>query len=297
MFFFLESEQESDRKSSKAMPAIQERRKSYRIRTPVKYNDFLYTKANRRHSKVETESSSSEEDDGDDEVYEVPEKPTTLFTENRDVAGSDLFTFRTPKKRDGMARLAAQTPKTPKLSSATAAMTINSPQTHTPRGKARERLTETTKTPHRERAKVRKGTEKQNRLLFLAQYVAFCLIPDLKKALEEEESGTDFSTDEDPDYKESGASESSESDSGSPAETSEEEGARAMPRGGSRIRPMPTAQQLVSRSTRKSRRLHQTEECLPQSDNYFSAQSTKKVKHRYSALNWVPNCFTFIMFR
>lgn len=121
-------------------------------------------------------------------------------------------------------------------------------------------------------------------------YVKFCLILDVQKALEED-SGTDFSTDEDPDYKESGESESSESDSGSSDKESEEEGARAIPRGGSRIRPMPTAQQLVSRSTRKSRRLHQTEDCLPQSDNYFSAQSTKKVKHRNGVFNWVCNCF------
>lgn len=156
------------------MPTIQERRKSKRIKTPVKYNDYIVTlrsKAIESAALVTSETLPSEESDGENEVYEMQEKPTTLFTENCDVAGSDMFTFRTPKKRDGMARLAAQTPKTPKLSAGIDAMSLNSPQTRTPRGKSRALLAETTKTPHHERAKIRKGTEKQIRLLVLTQNV------------------------------------------------------------------------------------------------------------------------------
>lgn len=100
---------------------------------------------------------------------------------------------------------------------------------------------------------------------------------------EEEESGTDFSTDEDPDYNESGTSESSDGDSGASKsdEESEEEGAKAIRTGRPIIKPQPTAQHLASRSTRQTRRLHQTEDCLPQSDVYFSAHSNKKVNHKF----------------
>lgn len=160
-YHILESDQEAEWNASKSLPAIEERRKSLRKKTPVKYDDYVfesYSKSNRQSKQKETVSSTSEEDDDDGEAYEPHERPTTLFTEN-DVAGSHLFAFRTPKKRNGMALLAANTPKTPKLSSAIEAMSIQSPQTHTPRDKGRECLADTTKTPHRQRDKVRKGMQ------------------------------------------------------------------------------------------------------------------------------------------
>lgn len=106
-------------------------RKSDRVRTPNhRYSNInlkinLKDKSVQRINDVNSEESSSiveltssdDEDEGKDK--ENVEKPTTLFDEMEDVEGQKLYSFKTPKKKDGMALLASNTPKTPVNSSKT----------------------------------------------------------------------------------------------------------------------------------------------------------------------------------
>lgn len=121
-------------------------RRSDRTRTPNhKYNGLVFN--DRRGDRRE---ESSDTDDDDNEEYEAP---TTLFNENEDVEGGKLFQFKTPKKRNGMEQLAANTPKTPKLSAAIHGMSLDSPGTPSSSGRALSIV----KTPHQERDKFKKG--------------------------------------------------------------------------------------------------------------------------------------------
>lgn len=65
-------------------------------------------------------------------------KPTTLFDEEEDVEGRRLYSFKTPKKREGMTQLANLTPKTPRH---------HDPNATTPRTPKHQRLSEIQKTP------------------------------------------------------------------------------------------------------------------------------------------------------
>lgn len=137
-------------------------RRSTRKKDPSKRLSGFYV-AERGSQKPNAVSDESDEFvvDGDDEEYEDYKKPDALFDEENDVAGQNLFTFRSPRKRYGMATLAATTPKTPKvpkLTSALQALSFNSPQPDTPRGKGRPpKMTDTTKTPHHIRELTQKG--------------------------------------------------------------------------------------------------------------------------------------------
>lgn len=141
--------------AKKDQPAIQERRRSIRKITENKlHKEYVVDNYSRKRNVtnvVVTESEPESELSDNNDEYEQHEKPATLFQENQDVAGADLFTFHTPKKRNGMARLAANTPKTPKLSAAVEAMSLN-----TPKSRGRPSRAETTKTPHQERLKIHK---------------------------------------------------------------------------------------------------------------------------------------------
>ena len=61
----------------------------------------------------ENHGSSSKEEFVDSELAV---KPTTLFDDEEDVEGQKLYSFKTPKKRDSMAQLVHNTPKTPQRS-------------------------------------------------------------------------------------------------------------------------------------------------------------------------------------
>lgn len=155
----MSTDEEIEYVPQKKAPATQDRRRSIRTRTPKKYDEYIVENKKKEYrSKKKSESSddvAGDSDDDDRQQLEELEKPTTLFMENKDVAGGDIFGFRTPKKRNGMALLAAntpKTPKTPKLSSALEAMALK-----TPKNRGRTVQADTTKTPHNERARMRKG--------------------------------------------------------------------------------------------------------------------------------------------
>lgn len=86
-------------------------RKSARKQKSKKLDEaFIYESPGRNKQKsVATESLIVEKS------FEIEDtkKPEALFAEEMDVDGSQLFGFKTPKKRDGMSVLALNTPKTP----------------------------------------------------------------------------------------------------------------------------------------------------------------------------------------
>lgn len=104
-------------------------RKSNRVCTPNRRYSNINLKINLKEKSVQLikdanseesvsiVNSSSSEDDHEDESTdkENVEKPTTLFDEMEDVEGQKMYSFKTPKKKDGMALLASNTPKTPKV--------------------------------------------------------------------------------------------------------------------------------------------------------------------------------------
>lgn len=82
---------------------------------------------------IEIDDSLNESNDKENKL-----KPTTLFDEEEDVEGSKLYSFKTPKKREGMNQLANLTPKTPRH---------HDPNANTPRTPKQQRLAEIQKTP------------------------------------------------------------------------------------------------------------------------------------------------------
>lgn len=122
-------------------------RRSKRKVTPNKRlaNEYMYyTRCDNRMRSPETSDNSDED-----------ETATTLFDVNEDVAGSEIYSFKTPKKRNGMEMLATNTPKTPKLSTAIRDLSIASPRTPS----SNKRTLNIEKTPHQERDRLKKSTK------------------------------------------------------------------------------------------------------------------------------------------
>jgi origin recognition complex subunit 2 len=121
-------------------------RHSERKRTPNSRLTIYNTEsASRRKSKILNDTEDSIEvieiDESLNESIDDKEnlvKPTTLFDEEEDVEGRKLYSFKTPKKREGMAELANQTPKTPRH---------HIPDSTTPRTPKHMRISEIQKTP------------------------------------------------------------------------------------------------------------------------------------------------------
>lgn len=194
-------------------------------------------------------------------MQEFESNTDALFEMDRDVAGGNMFGFRTPKKRNALATLVANTPKTPKTPTSTLrALSLNSPRT--PRSNRKEIAQISTKTPHHERNQLKKEMK--------------------KRLAEESEDEWKVSDDDeqDPNYTDSESDNESDSDSSA----SETDGARARPTISrnqmlKNVRVTNKPIEIVSnRSARLQRRNQLADpEFLPQSDNYFSAASTKKV--------------------
>lgn len=64
-------------------------------------------------------------------MQEFESNTDALFEMDRDVAGGNMFGFRTPKKRNALATLVANTPKTPKNTYIDTASTFIEQSTHT----------------------------------------------------------------------------------------------------------------------------------------------------------------------
>lgn len=196
-----------------------------------------------------------------DDSMEVFETNTdVLFEDNRDVAGENMYTFRTPKKRNALQTLVAKTPKTPNTPvSALQSLSLNSPRT--PKSNRKGSTQTSTKTPCRERSKLKKEINKRSTV--------------------ESDEESEVSDDQDGNYVPSESDCETKSDADSSA--SDTEGGHAQPRNKNKmlknVRVTNQPIEIVSsRSARMQRRRKLADpEFLPQSDNYFSAASTKKV--------------------
>lgn len=243
-----------------------------------RYRQSCGSSSNKKMNADAVESSNSNSVDAHDESEDVFEpNADVLFEESRDVAGENLYTFRTPKKRNGLALLVANTPKTPESSLAMAALSLNSPRTQknsktlslsalslngprTPNRREIPRLHLSTKTPLRDRNFVHKAVNKK--------------LADGEESDEQESEATD---DEDADFvasqSESESRDSSESDENACAQlTMKNKMLRNV-----RVNNQPI-EITSSRSARLQRRNQLAEpEFMPQCDNYFSAVSNKKV--------------------
>lgn len=121
-------------------------RQSARKKTPSSrltiYNTSSATR--RKSTKLNDTEDSIEVIDVDESLNESIDdkenlaKPTTLFDEEEDVEGRKLYSFKTPKKKEGMVQLANQTPKTPRH---------HIPDSTTPRTPKHLRIAEIQKTP------------------------------------------------------------------------------------------------------------------------------------------------------
>lgn len=260
-------------------------RRSERVRTPSKKHEMIEKLLRKRtpskdklkncEASDENISLSDEEDDLNDSH---PIKPSKAMFSNTDIEGSHMFQFRTPKKRDGMKKLAENTPKTPttllksmsmktpnKTDSPSASLRAlslhNSPSTpKTPRTMAiRSAALQNVSTPSETRNKNKKVLHKR------AQQTV-------------QESETESSADEHTDYEAEDSNESSDDDSD--VASSDEEN---VPKNVRKNIPSvaKTTQintpQMMTRTRGRAKKKAYDDDFIPDSDNYFIAASNKKV--------------------
>lgn len=273
-------------------------RRSGRNLTPTRMPNFIYENASKVRQSQEKrkqkkalvsslvkkvnespgECDVNEEGDALEDSMEYSEANVDVLCEDDgDVAGEHLYAFRTPKKRNalatpnkhytlaalqtpasGLQALSLNSPRTPQTpATQMRALSLNNPRT--PKNCRKESTQMSTKTPHRERSKLKKAVN--------------------KRLVEPSDEESEVSDDQDVDYV---ASESG-SDSDTDDSASETEDARAQLAKANKmlknVRVTNEPIELISDRTARLRRRKQLTDpdFLPQSDNYFSAASTKKV--------------------
>lgn len=223
---------------------------------------------------VASQASSDDEEKSTSKSENVVKlTSSTLFDDAEDVEGKNLFSFRTPKKKDSMALLAQNTPKTPRH---------NNSNMGTPRTPKNNRLSEiqntptsrpsaskTAKTPRHVRE-----ANKKSKFLSTSSWIQFITfsISELTKILYKEESDGDLSTDAsdtDPDNSSSDDStDSDEPEAESPPKKPTSVAARILKTPSSKVESsMP--------STRRSMRNKGDFQYVLKSDDYFSGATTK----------------------
>jgi len=143
-------------------------KRSKRKKSPNKkyINDSFTNDVIRRHSLrkpvplYKNSSDSATDDnystsDSDNEISEHDfKRATTLFEDNEDVEGQQVYGFKTPKKRNAMELMAINTPKTPKGNKIDELnMDITNLALKTPKGS--KTTANNTKTPHHLRIKLK----------------------------------------------------------------------------------------------------------------------------------------------
>ncbi|CAO1423460.1 unnamed protein product [Diamesa tonsa] len=228
-------------------------RRSVRVRQSVCYSDSPNEEKITNSAQTTRKSKRNKEN---------VEKPTTLFDEFEDVEGQKLYSFKTPKKKDGMALLASNTPKTPKVES------VNSSKT--PKTPNHRRLSTLMKTPTSSRSTPNMPTKTPT-------HVRSTIKRNLNKVKQREhisDNEEDFSPDEsdfNPSDSESSDGSSSEKDkNSSDHETTPPPQKKPQSLA---VRLLKTPSVATSNAIRRSSRI-QTHYIL-QSDDYFSTQTTK----------------------
>lgn len=264
-------------------------RRSRRVRTPNKKYEFVQQMLQRRTPSKEKLNNKNESDESisrseEDDFIESDQiiKPSETMFAKSDVDGGDLFAFRTPKKRDGMMKLAENTPKTP--TTQLKSMSLNTPNTpKTPSAALKAlRLQNTPNTPKTPKTThtalqraIQSGTpyEIRNKMKHVLQKRA-------QKTIAQSES--ESSADEHSDY---AAEESSDenSDDDSAVDSSDEEivpkslaNARKVVPSISKATKIATPQMTI-RTRGRSKKKICDDDFIPDSDNYFIAASNKKV--------------------
>lgn len=262
-------------------------RRSVRKITPNKNAAFVYDLKSQQYRQPKQEKANDESDDEemlsgdsandtlDESVVAHTFEPNAqiLFEENRDVAGEHLYGFRTPKKRNGMALRAAITPKTPKTP-ATALKSLSLDDHQTPRSNKRT-AAENTKTPHNVRRKFMRELKRRG-----------AVESEEEDENDEEEEATD---DEDPNFtaktnESSSSSDQSDSDEAASDESIDENTSRVKTaKKNQMLRNVRVSQKPIELTNERTTRLRRRKQLvdtdfMPQSDNYFSNASTKKVK-------------------
>lgn len=130
-------------------------RSSGRVRTATKrFGDTQAPKKHKNNKNINNEEGSSDEYETDKDALH---KSKMLYDPHADVAGQNLFLFRTPKKKDAMANLAASTPKTPKTPTSIPSRMLNASMLSRNKSATANRLMAINNTPKHVRDKNKKG--------------------------------------------------------------------------------------------------------------------------------------------
>ncbi|XP_052858625.1 LOW QUALITY PROTEIN: origin recognition complex subunit 2 [Drosophila gunungcola] len=237
------------------------RRRSARRPSPTKKYQAYKNENNGKtldDAEMSDELSSEPEDQDEEEATEELEnaaRPTSkdlhLIQSEYNVAGTSMFGFNTPKKRDAMAVAALnatpRTPKTPK----TPRLGVKTPDTK------RKKSTDQPKTPAHVRTRVKNQ---------IAKIVA--------------DSDEDFSGDES-DFQPSGIGSSSSSSSSDGGDSSENDAADDEPKTPCKARRaivVPVLPKTPSAARlRQSARAKKSNEFVPESESYFQSHASSKI--------------------
>lgn len=238
-------------------------RRSGRKPSPTKKYQAFKNEALKQHVVVNYVECSDEDElqsDDDEDIAEphvAGPKPNArdlqLIQADYNVAGTSLFGFNTPKKRDAMAMAALNatpcTPKTPKTPK-TPRLGVKTPDT-------KRKKTDHPKTPSHVRTRVKKQ---------IARIVA--------------DSDEDFSGDES-DFRPSDENSSSSSSSDSDGATSDNDAADEEPKTPAKARRaivVPVLPKTPSAARqRQSARVKKSNEYVPESESYFQSHASSKI--------------------
>ncbi|EDW16888.1 origin recognition complex subunit 2 [Drosophila mojavensis] len=240
--------------SSAAEPEEQTRtRRSTRRPSPTKkYKEYKAKSGGQRDINYAEDESQSEEDDEENMGAAKPNsRDLQLIQADYNVAGTSLFGFNTPKKRDAMALAALNatpsTPKTPK----TPRLGVKTPDT-------KRKKADQPKTPAHVRTRVKQQ---------IAKIVA--------------DSDEDFSADDSdfrPDDDNSSSSSSSSSEDGGSSENDGADDESKTPSKARRAIVVPVLPKTPSAARqRQSARVKRSNEFVPESDGYFHSHASSKI--------------------
>lgn len=122
----------------------------------------------KHNSNASNDGQDVHSDDGGETSVNLHVQINRVFEDYDDVAGGEIYKFRTPKKRDGMAHLAATTPRTPNtpkmskvLKTPTSdfkSLSLNTPKSGRGGRGGDEINAQSLKTPSQTRQRLRQGT-------------------------------------------------------------------------------------------------------------------------------------------
>lgn len=260
-----------------------EPRRSTRTRTPSKKQEdiqkMLAPKITPKMRKMNQENVSDEHSDsGANEMDEMNERKKwseSLLRDKNELAGSQVIGFHTPKKRNGMIRLAENTPKTPATpitpSTKMQALSLN----RTP-GLAAIQRQQLVSTPSSARIKNKQVLEKRTKKV-VDETESESSADEHSDFEPGDEDDSDDDDDDDDEVENEVEDDSSEDDSDAANQTHTNNKRKVS------IKSATIAtDQLATRSSTRTRAkaTSQMDDFIPDSDNYFMTASNKKVTRK-----------------